>query len=323
MNKRLVFFIALVSVFGFVFLFYYKERIQSALIAPDAFSLIIYNLKRLTALESFSWRTILMSTLVTISCFIIEIIAIGWRKSSLYRLLFIRDKSTRGDVWCWLLSLFYVYNIFVLLFSFGICYVVTSLIIKSFDFHFVSYISSPVFQFIIILLLSDLKHYIRHALSHKIPWLWEIHKYHHSAEHMNMITAQRGHFLETAYISLFDAILFVIVGSPAENYIAILLLRETHILFSHSNVNWHWGWIGKYILVSPAAHRIHHSTSSDHYDRNFGNMFIFWDRLFNTWFNPKENKTAVNVGLIDNPYNKTNFFSDMLLFYKSLLTKKT
>jgi sterol desaturase/sphingolipid hydroxylase (fatty acid hydroxylase superfamily) len=50
----------------------------------------------------------------------------------------------------------------------------------------------------------------------------------------------------------------------------------------------HNEWMGRlgvleYIFVTPAHHRVHHSLRSEHLDRNFGGIFIVWDRLFGTF----------------------------------------
>ena len=40
------------------------------------------------------------------------------------------------------------------------------------------------------------------------------------------------------------------------------------------------------VFVTPAVHRQHHSPVPPLIDRNFGQMFSFWDRLFRTYAEP-------------------------------------
>lgn len=54
----------------------------------------------------------------------------------------------------------------------------------------------------------------------------------------------------------------------------------------HSKYDWKWQWVD-YVLITPAAHRIHHSTAVEHYTRNLGILSI-WDRLFGTYLPSKE-----------------------------------
>lgn len=302
-----------------VFAFYYQERIEAAINSGNFIDAAILNFKRITGLLDFSWKAIGLNFALVAASLLIELYFLGWQNSSLKRLL--KPSGTAaGDLWCWLLSVFYLYRIFVLIFSFGIFYVLTSFLVNRFHFDLLSKVT-PVIAFIILLVLSDLKHYVRHLITHKVGFLWELHKYHHSAIEMNMITGQRGHFLEAAFISFFDSLLFIMLGAPAEMYLTLIVFREMHVMFVHSDVNWNWGWVGQYILVSPRAHVLHHSAATRHYDSNFGSMFIFWDRLFKTWNDPLIETEKIEIGLPENPFNKQGFFADMILVYKDFLSR--
>ena len=116
----------------------------------------------------------------------------------------------------------------------------------------------------------------------------------------------------------FNVIPFVILGVPIQTFFAIEILRQVHGLIIHSNIEHSWGFIGKYILVSPMAHRIHHSIKKEHHDKNFGGTFIIWDRIFGTYHPPAEVK---ELGIPDNPYNKHNavygFGIGMKRFFKA------
>jgi hypothetical protein len=51
---------------------------------------------------------------------------------------------------------------------------------------------------------------------------------------------------------------------------------------------YHTQLIGKmgpleYILVTPSHHRVHHAINSEYLDRNYGQIFILWDKLFGTF----------------------------------------
>ena len=281
-NVQVILFTGVMLALLAVFLFYYREKLGRILASDDLLGTVLANIKQIAGMHNFNLNFFLANLLVTLACFGIEAWSVGWEKSTLHRMLFKRDRSTSGDLWCWFLSLTYVYNIFTLLFSFGIFYVLTSLIVKNLgfkSFNLILNIENTGLQFIIVFVLSDLKHFVRHFLCHKINFLWELHKYHHSAEHMNIITSQRGHFIEAGFITLFDALLFVITGTPASFYLSLVLLREAHVMLTHSEVNWNWGWVGKYILISPTAHRLHHSRAPEHYNKNYGNLFVFWDSL--------------------------------------------
>ena len=144
---------------------------------------------------------------------------------------------------------------------------------------------------------------------HKNPF-WEFHKYHHSAEEFNLITSTRSHFIEKGFLTIFDAFLFIIFGLPAEYYIGMAFTREFYATLSHSGLNWNLGWIGKYILISPAAHRIHHSKADEHFNKNFGSFFIWWDLMFGTYHYTKE---SIEIGVENSKFNGSNFWKDMIM----------
>ena len=44
------------------------------------------------------------------------------------------------------------------------------------------------------------------------------------------------------------------------------------------------------IIVTPSHHRVHHAINKEYIDKNYGQIFIFWDKLFGTY---QEELTAV------------------------------
>ena len=52
------------------------------------------------------------------------------------------------------------------------------------------------------------------------------------------------------------------------------------------------GWL-EYIIVTPAHHRVHHAINPEYLDKNYGQIFIFWDRMFGTFQEETPAITAV------------------------------
>ncbi len=140
-----------------------------------------------------------------------------------------------------------------------------------------------------------------HYLKHKVPFMWEFHKVHHSAEVMTPVTAMRRHPIDYLFSALittgvlgiaicvlhlvfgFGIQPFTIFGTWAGIYIWRLLgynLRHSHIWISYGDF---WNKI----LVSPAQHQVHHSTKPKHFDKNFGHIFAFWDTALGSQYLPK------------------------------------
>ncbi|WP_162938101.1 sterol desaturase family protein [Kiloniella sp. EL199] len=143
-----------------------------------------------------------------------------------------------------------------------------------------------------------------HYLQHKVPFLWEFHKVHHSLEVMHPISNYREHPVDnlfymtgtgTAY-GLFLGVVYLlfgylptmpqILGVPLVAFAFNMLgynLRHSHIW-----LRWPGNWAKAF--ASPAHHHIHHSCHPDHIDKNFAFIFPVWDVLFKTYHLPETNK---------------------------------
>lgn len=158
-----------------------------------------------------------------------------------------------------------------------------------------------IFYSIYIILLWDFAATYAHYLKHKVPVLWELHKVHHSAEVMTPATAMRRHPLEAifgfavgaAFIGAGVGIWSLVLGQNVMPYyifgtlFGIWLWRLAGYNLRHSHIWISYGDFWNRIFISPAQHQVHHSKSPEHYDKNFGHIFAFWDRLFGTLYCPK------------------------------------
>lgn len=154
----------------------------------------------------------------------------------------------------------------------------------------------------ILILVSDFGTFIGHYLAHKIRFLWEFHKVHHSAAVMTPITVYRMHPVDDVFTMILggtltgtaDALLrFFLI--PNVSPFLLFVLNITAFVFyltgyhlRHSHVWVSYGPILSRFLISPAQHQIHHSVSKRHWDKNFGFIFAIWDWLFGTLYVPKE-----------------------------------
>ncbi len=238
---------------------------------------------------------------------IVEAILVGWKDSSIRR-IFVFKGSVRTDFVFFLIDAFNIYNLIAVGVTFGVFHLLARLFYEATNFDLIHQLPGLPLQFAVLFVLNDLKNYFSHWLFHRYDALWKLHEFHHSATEFCMLTRYRGHFLEHAIKRLFDVLPFAILGS-IEAYFAVKVLSEIHQLAVHSAYRSNWGFIGKYILVSPAAHRIHHSAARKHYNRNMGSTFIFWDHLFGTYH---EVEDVEELGVEDNPYNEQGVIKDVI-----------
>jgi sterol desaturase/sphingolipid hydroxylase (fatty acid hydroxylase superfamily) len=155
-----------------------------------------------------------------------------------------------------------------------------------------------------VFLAYDFAMWFHHWLHHKVPVLWELHRVHHSAEHLNPLTADRFHPLEEMLKGLIVVpITLVALGlagivfdlSAAAHGFALVKIWFFFRLFNlvggnlrHMHVWWSWpAWIAR-VISSPAQHQIHHSIDTRHYGKNLASMFSLWDWLFGTLYQPTE-----------------------------------
>lgn len=145
------------------------------------------------------------------------------------------------------------------------------------------------------MVVEDFMTFAAHYLQHKIPLLWELHKVHHSAEVLLPITNRRFHPLQGIMDNVFDAAgAGVFIGAACyalslpvldsailgiDAYFLLNALSFYHL--RHSHVRLGYGWLEGH-LISPFQHQLHHSREERHWDRNFGLMFAWWDRMFGT-----------------------------------------
>jgi sterol desaturase/sphingolipid hydroxylase (fatty acid hydroxylase superfamily) len=150
--------------------------------------------------------------------------------------------------------------------------------------------SSPWVQFVVFLVMKDFLEWGIHNLLHRIPWLWEFHKLHHSIRELDWIGNMRFHWMEIAiYHSLtYFPLVMLGVNSRVILWIAVFTTIIGHL--NHSNLKLNWG-IFRYVLNSPRLHIWHHDVVlHGRYGQNFGVVFSFWDFLFGTAYLPAEER---------------------------------
>jgi sterol desaturase/sphingolipid hydroxylase (fatty acid hydroxylase superfamily) len=168
---------------------------------------------------------------------------------------------------------------------------------------------------VMMFLAYELGYYFNHWLSHKVPFLWEFHKVHHTAEVLTPITNFRVHPVYTwifANILAFSAAVASGLGHywfgattyqyafTDTNLILVLFIHAyVHLQHSHMWISFR-GVLGR-IFVSPAHHQVHHSGNPKHFNKNFGSCLALWDWMFGTLYVPGKEREKLTFGFADNP----------------------
>jgi sterol desaturase/sphingolipid hydroxylase (fatty acid hydroxylase superfamily) len=143
-------------------------------------------------------------------------------------------------------------------------------------------------QIVVAFLAVDLYEYALHRLAHRFRPLWLMHAVHHGDPHVDSSTSFRHHPVEFAIAIIGRVLLYLALGLPLWIEIVRATAANAVILFQHANIDFP-PWVEKMraVLATPAFHRIHHDPDKPVIDRNFGQIFSFWDRLFGTWHTPE------------------------------------
>jgi sterol desaturase/sphingolipid hydroxylase (fatty acid hydroxylase superfamily) len=160
--------------------------------------------------------------------------------------------------------------------------------------------------------LIDLTFYIYHRCSHRSRFLWAIHMNHHSSECMNFVVAFRQAWLGPVSKVPFFFILPLIGLDPLVTLIAGVVSTLWGVV-GHTRIIKTLGPL-EYIFNTPSHHRVHHGSNPEYIDKNYGNLFIVWDRLFGTF---EAEKDKVIYGLVNNVETQ-NPLSITLMGWKTL-----
>ena len=136
--------------------------------------------------------------------------------------------------------------------------------------------------YLIGFIVIDFAGYWMHRLSHEINFLWNRHIIHHSSEEFNLACALRQ---SISTIFSFIAIFMIpaaLVGVPSQVIAVIAPLHLFAQFWYHTRLIDRMGWLETW-LVTPSHHRVHHAMNAEYLDKNYGQIFIFWDKWFGTF----------------------------------------
>ena len=164
-------------------------------------------------------------------------------------------------------------------------------------FFLESYFSLPrwntnsIFTWLIAFVAYDFLYYWFHRISHERQIFWASHVAHHQSEDYNLSTALRqtgtGFFLTWVfYIPLF------LIGVPSFVFVSVASINLIYQFWVHTEHVPKLGWF-ELVFVSPSNHRVHHAQNDEYIDKNYGGVFIIWDRIFGTYKAEEENTPCV------------------------------
>lgn len=147
-------------------------------------------------------------------------------------------------------------------------------------------------QYLTLFLIADFVQWNIHRLLHRVPWLWEFHKLHHSVKQMGFAAHLRFHWMETIVYKSIQYLPLAMIGFGIDDFLWVNLFAIAIGHLNHANLGWDYGPL-KYLLNNPKMHIWHHAKEMPEthpYGINFGLTLSIWDYLFGTAHIPKNGR---------------------------------
>ncbi|MGB3081290.1 MAG: sterol desaturase family protein [Saprospiraceae bacterium] len=138
------------------------------------------------------------------------------------------------------------------------------------------------YVFVIAFIAKDFAGYWIHRLEHTINVFWNRHIIHHSSEEFNLSCALRQSTSEVfSFVGLF-LLPAALIGVPTQVIAIIAPIQLFAQFWYHTRLINKMGVL-EYSIVTPSHHRVHHAINAEYIDKNYGQIFIIWDKLFGTF----------------------------------------
>ncbi len=145
-----------------------------------------------------------------------------------------------------------------------------------------THVSSGWLTYAIAFVALDFAGYWVHRIAHEYNLFWNNHIIHHSSEEFNLACALRQSISSIVKIFAIFLLPAALLGVPQE---VIAIVAPLHLFAQFWYHTQHIGRMGflEKIIVTPSHHRVHHAINKEYLDKNYGQIFIFWDKLFGTY----------------------------------------
>jgi sterol desaturase/sphingolipid hydroxylase (fatty acid hydroxylase superfamily) len=137
------------------------------------------------------------------------------------------------------------------------------------------------YTWLIAILGVDLSFYTYHRIAHRVRLIWATHQSHHSSEYFNFATALRQKWNNSGEILMW--IPLPLLGVPPWMVFASWSVNLIYQFWVHTeHIDKLWRPI-EFVFNTPSHHRVHHGMDPEYLDKNYGGIFIIWDRVFGSF----------------------------------------
>jgi alkylglycerol monooxygenase len=146
----------------------------------------------------------------------------------------------------------------------------------------VTHIQSSIIVYIVAFFALDFAGYWVHRIQHVTNFFWNGHIVHHSSEEFNLACALRQSISSVVRIFIIFLLPAAVLGVPHKVVETVAPLHLFAQFWYHTQHINKMGFLEK-IIVTPSHHRVHHAINPEYIDKNYGQIFIFWDKWFGTY----------------------------------------
>ena len=151
----------------------------------------------------------------------------------------------------------------------------------------------PVWAAVLVaVIVQDFTGYWLHRLNHRVNVFWNRHIIHHSSEEFNLSCALRQSISETVHFGAILMIPAALLGIPAKIFSIIGPIHLFMQFWYHTKLINKLGWLER-IIITPSHHRVHHAINPEYLDKNYGQIFVIWDKIFGSFQPELENVKPV------------------------------
>lgn len=144
------------------------------------------------------------------------------------------------------------------------------------------HLESSILLYIIAFFALDFAGYWVHRIQHINNFFWNGHIVHHSSEEFNLACALRQSISSIVKIFIIFLLPAALLGVPGKVIEVVAPLHLFAQFWYHTQHIGKMGFLEK-IIVTPSHHRVHHAINPEYIDKNYGQIFIFWDKWFGSY----------------------------------------
>jgi len=149
------------------------------------------------------------------------------------------------------------------------------------------------YVWLLCVIAYDFVYYWAHRWGHELNFFWGAHVVHHQSEQYNLSVALRQSWFHN-FIAFPLFSFFPFIGFETKMFFTAGIFVTLYQYWIHTEAIRKLPRIIEYIFNTPSHHRVHHAVNKQYIDRNYGAVFIIWDRMFGT-FVPEIEKPVYGI----------------------------